>query len=115
MLSVFKGISMRLTYRSAFGDYGCAQTFKDEWDERNAFRNKLGKFEDAFEWNAVAKVGNPKEEGTYYVTAHDALGTMKDVVLRDEFHDGTFGLEKVDFKVTAWMPIYIPEPYTGDE
>lgn len=105
---------MRLTYRSAWGDYGCAVEFENDWEEKNAFRNKLGKFEDTFEWNSIDKCGLPKEEGAYFVTAHDSLGTMNDIVARDEFHNGKFSLEKVDFKVVAWMSIYTPEPYKGD-
>lgn len=80
----------------------------------NAFRNALGKFEDAFQWNSVDKFGLPKEEGSYYVTARDSLGAMDDIVALDEFHDGRFWLEKVDYKVVAWMPVYIPEPYIGE-
>ena len=36
----------RLTYKTDFGDYGCAKDFEDLWAERGAFRNKLGKYED---------------------------------------------------------------------
>lgn len=36
----------RLTYKTDFGDYGCAKDFEDLWAERCAFRNKLGKYED---------------------------------------------------------------------
>jgi len=36
----------RLTYKSMMGDYGCAVEFKDGWEEKCAFRNRLGKFED---------------------------------------------------------------------
>lgn len=105
---------MRLTYRSAWGDYGCAVEYDNDWEEKNAFRNALGKFEDAFQWNSVDKFGLPKEEGSYYVTARDSLGAMDDIVALDEFHDGRFWLEKVDYKVVAWMPVYIPEPYIGE-
>lgn len=106
---------MRLTYRSAWGDYGCAVEFENDWEEKNAFRNALGKYEDAFEWNPVEKCGLPKEDGAYYVTVHNSIGAMDDVVLRDEFHNGKFTLEKVDYKIVAWMPIHIPEPYIGDD
>lgn len=106
---------MRLTYRSALGDYGCVVEFENDWEEKNAFRNALGKYEDAFQWNPINKFGLPKENGTYFVTAHDSIGAMDDVVLRDEFHDGKFSLEKVDYKIVAWMPIHIPEPYIGDD
>ena len=105
----------RLTYRSSFGDYGCAVDFRDDFAEKCAFRNKLGKFEDAYEWKPVARFGLPKENGTYYVTVHDTIGAMKDAVLRDEFHDGKFSLESVDYKVVAWMDILIPEPYKEEE
>lgn len=108
---------MRLTYRSALGDYGCAQTFKDDWEEKYAFRNKLGKFEDAYEWNPVEKAGYPKEDGTYYVTVLDPVGGHGEerFVLCDEFNSnsGKFSLEKVDYKVIAWMSILVPEPYKG--
>ena len=90
---------MRLTYRSALGDYGCAQTFKDDWEEKYAFRNKLGKFEDAYEWNPVENGGHGEER----------------FVLCDEFNSGKFSLEKVDYKVIAWMSILIPEPYVEDD
>ena len=105
---------MRLTYRSAWGDYGCAVEYDNDWEEKNAFRNALGKFEDAFQWNPVDKLGLPKEEGSYYVTAHDSLGATDDIVIRDEFHNGKFSIEKVNYKVVAWMPVYIPEPYIGE-
>lgn len=105
---------MRLTYRSAWGDYGCAVEYDNDWEEKNAFRNALGKFEDAFQWNSVDKFGLPKEEGSYYVTARDSLGAMDDIVALDEFHNGRFWLGKVDYKVVAWMPVYIPEPYIGE-
>lgn len=36
----------RLTYKSSWGDYGSAKDFKDEWSEKCALRNALGKYED---------------------------------------------------------------------
>ena len=36
----------RLTYRSSMGDYGSAKHFEDEWEEKCALRNTLGKYED---------------------------------------------------------------------
>lgn len=36
----------RLTYKSAFGDYGTEKKFDDEWEELCAMRNALGKYED---------------------------------------------------------------------
>lgn len=36
----------RLTYKSSMGDYGSAKTFEDEFAEKCALRNKLGKYED---------------------------------------------------------------------
>lgn len=36
----------RLTYKSSMGDYGSAKTFEDEFSEKCALRNKLGKYED---------------------------------------------------------------------
>ena len=36
----------RLTYKSSMGDYGSAKDFDDEFSEKCALRNKLGKFED---------------------------------------------------------------------
>lgn len=36
----------RLTYKSSMGDYGSAKDFEDEFSEKCALRNKLGKFED---------------------------------------------------------------------
>lgn len=37
---------VRLTYKSHCGDYGSAVIFDDEWDEKCALRNALGKYED---------------------------------------------------------------------
>ena len=106
---------MRLTYRSAWGDYGCAQEFVNDYAEKCAFRNKLGKFEDAYEWNPISKCGLPKKDGTYYVTVHDPCSKSEDFVLRDEFYDGKFKLESVSYEVLAWMNILTPEPYTEDK
>ena len=36
----------RLTYKSSWGDYGSAKNFADEWSEKCALRNALGKYED---------------------------------------------------------------------
>lgn len=36
----------RLTYKSSWGDYGSAKDFEDEFTEKCALRNKLGKYED---------------------------------------------------------------------
>ena len=36
----------RLTYKSSCGDYGSAKNFEDEWSEKCALRNALGKYED---------------------------------------------------------------------
>ena len=36
----------RLTYKSSGGDYGSAKNFEDEWSEKYALRNALGKYED---------------------------------------------------------------------
>lgn len=36
----------RLTYKSMFGDYGSKRTYPDVWDEIEALRNALGKYED---------------------------------------------------------------------
>lgn len=36
----------RLTYKSCMGDYGLAKTFEDEYSEKCALRNALGKYED---------------------------------------------------------------------
>lgn len=36
----------RLTYKSLMGDYGSAKVFEDEYSERCALRNALGKYED---------------------------------------------------------------------
>ena len=36
----------RLTYKSCMGDYGSAKTFYDEFTEKCALRNALGKYED---------------------------------------------------------------------
>lgn len=36
----------RLTYKSIMGDYGIAKDFANEFVERNAVRNRLGKYED---------------------------------------------------------------------
>ena len=36
----------RLTYKSSMGDYGNDVEFNDDWDEKCAYRNALGKYED---------------------------------------------------------------------
>lgn len=36
----------RLTYKSSWGDYGSAKDFEDEWAEKCALRDALGKYED---------------------------------------------------------------------
>lgn len=36
----------RLTYKSLMGDYGIAKTFENEFAEKCALRNALGKYED---------------------------------------------------------------------
>lgn len=36
----------RLTYKSSWGDYGSAKDFENEFTEKCALRNKLGKYED---------------------------------------------------------------------
>jgi hypothetical protein len=36
----------RLTYKSLMGDYGSAKAFEDEYSEKCALRNALGKYED---------------------------------------------------------------------
>jgi len=36
----------RLTYKSSMGDYGNDVEFEDEWAEKYAYRNALGKYED---------------------------------------------------------------------
>ena len=36
----------RLTYKSGMGDYGLAKDFADEFEEKCALRNALGKYED---------------------------------------------------------------------
>lgn len=36
----------RLTYKSSMGDYGSAKHFDDEWEEKCALRNALGRYED---------------------------------------------------------------------
>ena len=36
----------RLTYKSPMGDYGNNKEFEDEWEEKAAYRNALGKYED---------------------------------------------------------------------
>lgn len=36
----------RLTYKSHMGDYGSAKIFEDEYSEKCALRNALGKYED---------------------------------------------------------------------
>lgn len=36
----------RLTYKSSMGDYGSAKTFEDDFAEKCALRNALGKYED---------------------------------------------------------------------
>lgn len=36
----------RLTYKSCMGDYGSAKIFANEFEEKCALRNALGKYED---------------------------------------------------------------------
>lgn len=36
----------RLTYKSSMGDYGNDAAFEDEWQEKCAYRNHLGRYED---------------------------------------------------------------------
>lgn len=36
----------RLTYKSQMGDYGSAKDFTNEFEEKCALRNALGKYED---------------------------------------------------------------------
>lgn len=36
----------RLTYKSDWGDYGSEKDFENEWKEKCALRNALGKYED---------------------------------------------------------------------
>lgn len=36
----------RLTYKSCFGDYGSEKAFENEFAEKCALRNALGKYED---------------------------------------------------------------------
>lgn len=36
----------RLTYKSLMGDYGNNKEFENEWDEKSAYRNALGRYED---------------------------------------------------------------------
>lgn len=36
----------RLTYRSQCGDYGSNKSYDNCWDEVQALRNRLGKYED---------------------------------------------------------------------
>lgn len=36
----------RLTYKSGMGDYGSAKTYDDEFFEKCALRNALGRYED---------------------------------------------------------------------
>ena len=36
----------RLTYKSSMGDYGSDKTFEDDFTEKCALRNALGKYED---------------------------------------------------------------------
>lgn len=36
----------RLTYKSSWEDYGSAKDFENDWSEKCALRNALGKYED---------------------------------------------------------------------
>lgn len=36
----------RLTYKSCMGDYGNDVIFENDWEEKIAYRNALGKYED---------------------------------------------------------------------
>ncbi len=36
----------RMTYKSMFGDYGCAVDFQDPWDIMHDLWNRLGAYED---------------------------------------------------------------------
>lgn len=53
----------RLTYKSAMGDYGSAKTFKDEFAEKCALRNALGKYEDlGYTPDELREILNSKEK-----------------------------------------------------
>jgi hypothetical protein len=56
----------RLTYKSAMGDYGQDKTFEDEFDEKCALRNALGKYEDlGMTSEEIAKYLPKYQIGTY--------------------------------------------------
>lgn len=52
----------RLTYKSSMGGYGSAKTFEDEFAEKCALRNVLGKYEDlGYTPDELREILNPKE------------------------------------------------------
>lgn len=115
---------IRLTYKSSFGDYGCAVTFEDDWQEKCAFRNKLGKYEDNYEWHSIAKEGFPKEDGEFIVTfATECEGEPLRYVVphcyynKKQFPDVFAPRAEFLFENSvpvAWMPHVGIEPYKGD-
>ena len=53
----------RLTYKSALGDYGLEKIFEDEFAEKCALRNALGKYEDlGYTPDELRKILNSKEK-----------------------------------------------------
>ncbi len=58
----------RLTYKSSWGDYGSAMDFKNEWEEKCALRNALGKYEDlgysADELQEIISIYKDNKKGT---------------------------------------------------
>lgn len=106
----------RLTYKSSWGDYGCNKTFENDWEEKNAFRNRLGVYEDVSIEHDIAKDGRPKEDGYYFVSVfnHDTVttsGTVSYYVanLRE------FTVEDSIHKVVAWAgKLDDINPFKGD-
>lgn len=93
----------RLTYKSSWGDYGCNKTFENDWEESNAFRNRLGVYEDVSIEHDVAKDGKPKENGFYFVSVlNHATATTFATIDYYVADLQEFSIEDSMFKVVAW-------------
>lgn len=106
----------RLTYKSSWGDYGCAVTFDNDWEEKSAFRNRLGVYEDVSIEHEVAKDGKPKKDGYYFVSVlnHDDATTfgIVDYYVADLQE---FSIEDSMCEVVAWAGrLDDINPFKGD-
>lgn len=54
----------RLTYKSFMGDYGSTKSYEDDFTEKCALRNALGKYEDlGYTAEQLKEILNLKEKG----------------------------------------------------